>query len=292
MLMMLLKGIAMLPLGVLYALSDAMYFFVYKIGGYRKKIVRKNLWKCFPDKGERELGQIEREFYHHFADVAVETIKWLHISDEEIDRRVEVENAELIDEAARSGRSSVLFLGHYGNWEWVTAITRHFRERQIFAQIYSPLRNRVMDKVMLRLRDRFHSEGIPKKRAVRRLIEIEREGKHFVTGFIADQRPLGRNLHHWTQFMGQTTPYLVGGEAIGNHLDAEFFYLDVEKKKRGYYKLTFRRLEALEDGRDNPVTRAFLKEMEKTIRRAPQYWLWTHNRFKADPAEFGIEKGE
>lgn len=287
-LMWMLKAMARVPLRLLYVLSDLIYFVVYKCMGYRKKVVMKNLELCFPDLDKSERRKIMNRFYHHFADIVVETVKWLHISDAEIDRRVEVVGAELIDNAARNGKSSILFLGHFGNWEWVTAITRHFRCKQIFAEIYSPLKSKVMDAVMLELRNRFHSEAIPKQRAARRLIEIERKGEHFVTGFIADQRPLGRNLHHWTRFMGIETPYLVGGEAIGDKLGCEFFYLDIEKKKRGYYRLTFRRLLPLQDDEPNPVTRSFLTELEKSIRRRPELWLWTHNRFKASIEKFKL----
>ena len=138
-----------------------------------------------------------------------------------------------------------------------------------------------MDRTMLRIRSRFGLECIPQDRAVRRLIGIEREGQKFVIGFISDQRPSGKLLHHWTGFLGIDTPYMVGGETIGNHVDARFVYLDVEKTSRGYYRLTFCPVEPDPGDREEyPYTREFMRMLEKTILRNPAYWLWSHKRWK------------
>ena len=276
----LLSAVACLPLKVLYIFSDIAYFFIYYVIRYRRKTVRHNLELVFGRSGHRNILRIEKEFYRHMCDCIAETVKLLHISDKEVDRRVEVTNGEYIDSIIRSGHSVVLMLGHYGNWEWVQAIIHHFREPLVGGQIYRPLRNKVMDRVMLRIRSRFALECIPQKKAVRRLLGIERSGQKFVIGFISDQRPTGRTLHHWTQFLGQDTPYAVGGETIGNHVDARFVYLDVEKISRGHYRMTF--LPVVPDSSDNgpdPYTREFMKMLEKTIYRAPAYWLWSHRRW-------------
>lgn len=272
---------ALLPLGGLYLFSDMAYFIVYYVIGYRRKTVRHNLELVFGTSDRKRLGRIEKKFYRHLCDCMVETVKLLHISDKEIDRRVDVTNGELIDGIVRSGRSVVLFLGHYGNWEWVQAIIHHFHEPLVGGQIYRPLRNKVMDRLMLKVRSRFGLECIPQKNAVRRLIGIEREGKKFVIGFISDQRPLGSALHYWTDFLGQDTPYSIGGETIGNHVGAEFVYIDVEKTSRGHYRLTFVPVtpDPSDDGQ-NPYTREFMKMLEKTIYREPAYWLWSHKRWK------------
>lgn len=274
-------ALAVLPLRVLYLLSDFLFFVGYHLIGYRKGVVRKNLSLAFPEKSAKERLEIEKGFYRHLADVIVETLKLLHISDAEIDRRVEVSGAGMVDEAAEHGVSTILFLGHYGNWEWVPAITHHFLRRQIFAQIYSPLHDEISKRVVWKIRNRFGAENIPKNRAYRRLLEITKGGGQFVTGFIADQRPLGNNLHNWTKFLGVDTAYMVGGETIGDKLGAVFLYLDVEKLARGHYRLTFRKLEPLKDGLPDPVTRAYLHALENTIRREPRYWLWSHNRWRA-----------
>lgn len=276
-----LSALARLPLEVLYVFSDIAYFIIYYAVRYRRKTVRHNLELVFGSSGHSNIVRIEKKFYRHLCDCIAETVKLLHISDEEIDRRAVVTNGEYIDGIIRSGHSVVLLLGHYGNWEWVQAIIHHFKEPLVGGQIYRPLRNKMMDMVMLRIRSRFGLECIPQKNAVRRLLGIERGGQKFVIGFISDQRPTGKTLHHWTTFLGQDTPYVVGGETIGNHVDARFVYLDMEKTSRGHYRLTFCPVVPdPEDKGPDPYTREFMKMLEKTIRREPAYWLWSHRRWK------------
>lgn len=275
-----LTAVAHVPLCILYLISDMAYFLIYYVVRYRRKTVRHNLEMVFSGYSRRQIVEIEKKFYHHLCDCIAETLKLLHITDEEIDRRVEVLNGEYIDSIIRSGHSVVLFLGHYGNWEWVQAIIHHFKEPLVGGQIYRPLRNKLMDKVMLKIRSRFKLECIPQKKAVRRLIEIEHNGEKFVIGFISDQRPLGKYMHHWTWFLGLDTPYVIGGESIGDHVGAKFVYLDVEKTSRGHYRLTFCPVVPdPEDKGPNPYTREFMKMLEKTIYREPAYWLWSHRRW-------------
>lgn len=277
----LVKFISLFPFWILYALSDLLFLIAYYLIGYRKKVVRKNLRLVFPELDDKERKRIEKRFYHHLCDVMVETIKLLSLSDKSLGKRVTVVDAELVDKNCEEGKSTILFLGHYGNWEWVPFITRHFHKQQVFAQIYSPLKDSAVGKTVHAIRNRFGAENISKDRAYRRLLEIQHNGKRFVTGFISDQRPLGTNLHHWTNFLGIDSAYMAGGETIGKRLGADFLYLDVNKTGRGRYTLTFRPLEVREDGEENPVTRAYLREMEATIRRDPAIWLWSHNRWKA-----------
>ena len=275
-----LTAVAWLPLWMLYGLSDIFFVIIYYVVRYRRKLVRKNLTRVFPDLPAKEIRRIERGFYRHLCDTFIEAVKLLHFSDRQAARRIEVAGAELIDEAARRGQSAVVMLGHYGNWEWVPAVTGHISEDVIACQIYHPLKNKVMDRVMLKIRSRFGSESIPMARTVRRLLEMERNGQHFMCGFIADQRPFTKALHHWTTFLGQDTPYVTGGETIGDHVGAAYFFLDVEKLSRGHYRLTYKPLEPIADGEEFPYTRAYLRMLEASIRRDPRLWLWSHNRWK------------
>ena len=275
-----LRALALLPLGALYILSDIAYIILYKIVGYRRKVVRENLRLAFPDKSESELKNIEKEFYRHLCDVFIEAVKLLHISDRVLDKRVEVVNARLVDEAYRNNQSVILFLGHYGNWEWVSDIVRYFETPIHTGQVYHPLSNKVMDQVMLKIRSRFNADNIPMARTVRHLLRIEDSGSHFIVGFIADQRPAEKILKHWTSFFGIETPYIIGAETIGQHVNACYLYMDIEKKGRGRYKLTFVPVKPPADDKEQyPYTREYLRLLEKSIRRAPAYWLWSHKRW-------------
>ena len=137
-----------------------------------------------------------------------------------------------------------------------------------------------MERVMLKIRSRFNTISIPQKRTVRTLLRMTREGRQWLIGFIADQRPNSGNPHHWTTFLGQDTAYVTGGEEIGRHTKAHFLYLDVEKTRRGHYRMTFHAIDPIQDGEPWPYTRGFMHMLEQTIRREPAYWLWSHKRWK------------
>lgn len=275
-----LHAIALLPLGVLYTVSSSLCPVVYHLWRYRRRTVRKNLARSFPEKDLQEIITIEKKFYRHFCDCVVETIKLLHISDEELNSRVQVTNAELIEQSTSDGRPVILYLGHYGNWEWVQAVTRHYNRPAINGEIYRPMHSKVMERVMARLRSRFSTLLIPQKQAFRTLLRMKQEGKQYLIGFIADQRPNSKSLNHWTTFLHQDTAYSIGGEEIGSRINAHYFYLEVEKIKRGYYRMTFKPIiPKIEDG-THRHTLQYMRMMEATIARAPQYWLWSHKRWR------------
>lgn len=276
----LVKSLAVLPLGILYGLSDFAAFLLHRVIKYRVGIVRGNLRAVFPEKSDRELRDIENRFYRHLCDVFVEAAKLAHISDAEVARRIEFIGVDLVNDALARGQSVVLMLGHYGNWEWVTSSATQFIPGTLSSEIYHPLRDKAMDRFMLELRSRFGTENIPMSRAVRRLLQVNREGRCFVCGFISDQRPFTPELKHWTDFLGLDTAYVNGGEAIGTKIGAEMLYVEMLPLRRGHYRMTFSKLQPLDDGMENPYTRSFLRELENSIRRNPSYWLWSHNRWK------------
>lgn len=272
---------ALLPLRVLYALSDFMYLVVYRLLHYRIKVVRRNLRNAFPDRSEDEIERIERGFYHHLCDCIVETVKLLHISDREMMQRVELHNTELVEATGADGVPIILFLGHYGNWEWVPTIAMYVAQPHTLGTLYRPLKNEVMDRVMLRIRSRFRVEHIPMRSAYRQIVQLKSTGNPFMIGFIADQRPTGGGHHNWTEFLNQDTLYNVGGETIGNRIAARYVFLDVEKTHRGHYSMTFREMNPKpQDGEEYPYTIEYYRLLEENIRRAPEYWLWSHNRWK------------
>lgn len=276
----LLKILTALPLRALYIFSDTACLILHRVLKYRVKVIRKNLRSAFPEKSDEELRTIERKFYRYLCDVFVEVAKLAHISDAEIDRRVHINGAEDINAVLDKGKSVVLLLGHFGNWEWVTCAARKFLPAAVTCEIYHPLRNKVMDRLMLDLRSRFGTENIPMNNTVRHLLQIHRDGRNFVCGFISDQRPFTHTLKHWTDFMGLDTPYVNGGEMIGTKLGADFFYAEMKPVRRGHYELNLIKIHPLDDGDENPYTRAYMQLLEESIRQNPPYWLWSHNRWK------------
>ena len=220
-------------------------------------------------------------FYMHLSDCIVETIKMLHISDEEMSERVVVNNTELIENKANDGKSIILFMGHYGNWEWVQEISKRYKKPGLSGEIYRHAKNKVFNRLIITIRSRFNTMQIEQKKAVRTLIGLNREGKQILVGFISDQRPNSSNLNHWLYFLNQETAIAVGGEEIGKHIGAHYVYLDIEKPSRGHYVLTFKEIIPHNDIKDEyPVTAEFYRMFEQTIKRDPAYWLWSHDRWK------------
>lgn len=271
--------LALLPFPVLYGLSDVLYFILAKGIKYRRKVIRTNLKNSFPEKSEAELREIEKDFYRQFTDNIVETVKLLHISDRQVDKRIKVVGAEIVDKLSSEGHPVVLYLGHYANWEWVPAIVRHFNITKLCAQVYKPQRDKAFDRLMLKVRSRFNPVSVPQKQVFRTLVGWRNEGRKFITGFIADHRSNMKISHHRTTFLNQVTPFNPGGEEIGKRINAAYLYLDVEKESRGHYKFTFKEIVPNVDDEDSPYTRRYMEMLEETIRRRPGLWLWSHRRW-------------
>ena len=224
---------ALLPMRALYVLSDILYVLIYKIAGSGKKVVRRNITASFPDKSKAEWRQLERRFYHHFADYIVETIKLAHISLDEIQQRAYLKNPELVDQLMEKGHTCfILTMGHYGNWEWFSGSTTRFEDSRIY-QIYRPLNNKAFDKLFADLRTQFGSFGIKKNDTIRDIIKLKQDKTKSVVIFLADQTPSKANLHYWTEFLHQDTAILTGPERIARKLNLPVIFLDTQKVKRG-----------------------------------------------------------
>lgn len=271
--------IATLPFCILYVFSDVLYLVLYHIVHYRKTTVRANLTTSFPNMAATQIQVIEKEFYHHLCDLIFETIKLLKISDEEIDKRLIVENFHIIENEAKANQAIVLYIGHYCNWEWVTAITRHYKIPKLSCQIYKPLRDAAFDKLMLKIRSRFGSVSIPQKKTFRTLLKLKNENASFIAGFISDSRPNSKDTQEKTIFLNQSTTFSPGGEIIGNKINATILYLDMEKIARGHYKLIVKPIVPQDMSVSYPYTREYFCMLQKTIEKQPAYWLWSHKRW-------------
>lgn len=278
---LLLNGLARLPLGVLYVLSDGVYLLLRLIG-YRRKTVRDNLMKCFPDMPDDELKLTERRFYRNFADYIFETIKLLHISDAEISRRMTFENVELMRSHIDAGTSVIVYFSHCGNWEWAPSVTLHTeRPGAVYGQVYRPLKDKLFDDLMLRVRSRFGSLNYPKSHVLRDLIMARREGKVTVTGFMSDQKPSHGDPTYVTMFLNRPTAFITGTETLARKLSMAAVYWDMSKTGRGHYHITCRPLaDNVAETNPGDVTARYAEMLEKTIHRNPSIWLWSHKRWK------------
>ncbi len=287
---------SLLPLKILYMFSDMLYLLVHYVIGYRKKIVRKNLTNSFPEKSLDEIKQIEKGFYHYFCDYIVETIKQFTISQEEMKKRMVISGIEEIENRMEKENKTFCFiyLGHFCNWEWIASLPYWVTKDILCAQIYHPLYSKAFDKLFLRIRNKFGGECIPMKETLRRIIELRRAKQKTIIGFISDQAPKWNSIHHFVDFLHQETPVFIGTEKIAKQVDALVYYGDVKRIKRGFYTCEFKSMtdKPVKEIPDWELTDAYAHLLEKMISQNPNFWLWSHNRWKRTKEEWLRRKAE
>jgi KDO2-lipid IV(A) lauroyltransferase len=271
--------ISMLPFRLLYLFSDGIYVLVYRIIGYRKKIVRNNIAMALPNLSVAERLLIEKKFYHHMCDMFLEMIKTMTISRAELDKRYTFTNIDLYMELEKKQKSIAVLMAHYASYEWAISMN-NIINFEGFA-IYKKIANKYFDKLVRDIRSKFKATLITNRETIR-IIENNAKTKHLgVYGFASDQSPQLSKTHHWATFMGIETPVHTGAEMLAKRFDMNVIFLKTRKVKRGYYEGTFEYLA------DNPkevpnyqISDEFLKRVEKQILEAPEYYLWTHKRWK------------
>lgn len=275
----LVRLLSYLPLSVLYLISDAIYFLIYHVFGYRKSVVTVNLQKAFPEKSNIEIYALRKEFYKHFCDLFIETFKLWTISSEEIKRRCKFSNPDFFEPYRKAGKSVVVVLGHYGNWEWLTSFSAW--NNYHFLPIYKPLHNKIFDKMYQTIRARFGAKPLPKDDTLRTMLWYRNQKEFTITAFIGDQTPNKRNIHYWAQFLNQDTPILQGTERIAKKLDQPIVFVHMKKIKRGYYETDFIQLfDHPKETAEFEITEKHTQILEEIIKKDPAYWLWSHKRWK------------
>ena len=277
------KLMSLLPMGVLHFISDLVYYPLYYVVRYRRKIVHKNLVNAFPDKTEKEIEKIEKKFYSAFCDYVMETVKLMSMSPEKIKKHLRFEGTEEVERlASQEGRSCVVYMGHTFNWEFVTSLPLHFKDPKIqFGQIYHPLANKAMDRLFLELRNQYGAESISMANTLRRILQLNKAKTPFVIGFIADQVPHWEAIDYWMEFFQQETPVFTGTEKIARRTGSAVFYMSLRKERRGCYVATFHKLsDDASKTEENELTHQYYQLLEKKISENPELWLWTHRRWK------------
>ena len=280
---LLIRIFSLLPLSVLYHIADLLlYPLIYYVARYRLQVVRQNLQASFPDKSPDECLQIEREFYHHFADILVEIVYGYRISDEEMRQRVVFENVEMVEDFAHQTHGVIVYLGHMGNWEWIADLQKRFADTNMVEyNVYRQLKNPRSDQMMLELRGKRGGECVEKNQLLRKLVSLRKANHSYVVGMLADQKPSKRSSYAWTTFLNRETAFLNGGEILANKFGLSAVYAHILCPKRGYYTVRF---EAITDDskglNDDQMTCQYAQLLEQNIQQQPAQWLWTHNRWK------------
>ena len=278
--------ISFLPLQILYLFSDLLYPLIYHLVRYRRKVVRENLINSFPERDLKEIIKIEKKFYLYFCDLFIETIYLTHMSDKEARKRMKFEGVELVQKQFEAGKSVMLMSAHYCNWEWTAALSLHLPFESPAFGIYKRLSNKSFDQFMIKLRESYNSKTIEKLDLYRTLLRMRNSGKFGAFGMISDQTPKAASTRHWTKFLNQDTAVMVGTEELARRFDYPVIFANITRVKRGYYCC---KMELIEENpkkaTEYEITDRFSQILETKINEHPEFWLWTHKRWKQKKAE-------
>lgn len=268
-----------LPMRVLYLISDFLYFLVYYFPGYRKRVVFNNLRNSFPEKTEDDLVRIAKKFYSHLCDSFIESFAMDGMNKRSIIKRCRWKNIELLDRYYAGEKSVIAVFGHYGNWEWLSGLPLQTGYRVL--ALYKPLSNIYFDRYMKNLRQKFGLRAVPVIRTLQVITEYYEKGVPTITLFLGDQRPMKRHIRYWTGFLNQDTPVMLGSEQIAKRLDQVVVFLSMNKIGRGHYEVEIIPVtEHPQSARQYEITEMHTRLLESQIRKRPEYWLWSHKRWK------------
>ena len=275
-LLFILYPLSLLPLWVLYLLSDFTFVLLYHVTGYRKGVVMDNLKHAFPEKTEQELREIMRRFYRSFCDQWIETLKLLSISPKNLNKRI-TGNWEVFHDLDKEGKNAYALLGHTFNWEWASAAVQ-LNAPQKFAGFYQPVSNKAFDKLMLRLRG-FGGWFISMKAIKEGFQKLQ--GTRHIVGMIADQNPGAPDVAMWLPFMHREAPFFKGPEQMSRRAKGAVVFAAIKKVKRGHYQITLeKKWDDASVTSAGEITQAYVRFMEQQLNNQPENWLWSHRRWK------------
>jgi len=271
--------ITLLPLRVLYLFSDIIFAVLFYFPSYRREVVATNLKNAFPEKDKAELDRISRKYYRHLADLFVETLKVTHMSSREISRRFRFRDMTLIDRLYGEGRDIVAVCSHYNNWEWLSSMPLFTRYTSM--TIYKPLKNKYFDRLMCDLRSKYGVVPAPMQSILREMIKRRKTGELTVSAFIADQTPPPDEHTYWTGFLNQETGFFTGPEKVAVKLDMAVIFVHIIKVRRGYYEVETSLIsESPKNEAPHAITEMHVRKLEEIIKEQPEFWLWSHRRWK------------
>ena len=268
-----------LPLRILYILSDIIFFLMYNLVGYRKKVVTENLKNSFPKKSESEIDKIRTSFYRNFSDYIVETFKSFTISSKELRVRVQHINQDVFHDAKSENKNVILLTGHVFNWEWFNALATIIPQENCFP-VYRKVQNSFWEEKIKGIRNRFGNTALEAKEVIRHILRNPNDGNS-VYMFVADQSPHVSEVSFGLNFLNQKTPAFIGYDKLSTRMDLAFVFCEMKKVKRGYYQINYYRI--YPDGEkfvEYEVVKKFHKLLENTINKRPDNYLWSHRRWK------------
>jgi len=277
--MFFIRLLSRLPLPVLYAFSDFLFAVSYYLVRYRRAMVQKNLKNSFPEKTQAERSQIEKQFFKDLCDYAVEMLKLLTISQEELGRRVVFKNPEVSNRYILNGQSLLNLASHNFNWEWLL-VAGSFTLPGQMDFVYQSVNSKFFDDFSYACRTRFGAHGIKRDEVAREIVKR----RHIVRNIalVGDQYPgYKHDKKYATRFLNQDTVFFYGSSQLAQLTQYPVMYYAMKKVKRGYYETNIIELAQPPYAKDSDVVMEhYVSELEKVIRENPSQWLWSHNRWK------------
>ncbi len=257
-----------------------LYFILRYIVRYRLKVVTENIARSFPEKSEKERALVVDNFYRHFVRQNIESLQFMFISPERIKHKFVFDNIELLEYFAAQGRNMTAIIGHYGNWDWMASVPL-WSDKFIVGTLYKRIKNKFFNNLFLKIRSRFGVHCIDMKQALRGLIDLNKKGKPNIIAYIADQNTTRRNVHYWIDFLNQETAVQSGWATIARKFDTTVLYLKITPISKGHYIAHFEVItESPKLMSEEELVKAYFIKLERDIRENPEYWLWSHKRWK------------
>ncbi len=270
--------ISILPYRLFYAFSDLVFFVLYRLIGYRKKVVYENLRLVFPEKTHEEIVQIQYDFYKHMCDMFLETVKSMNLTKEAVKKRYHIVNIEVLRDILKD-KSVFLVCSHYANWEWNVSINNYVDAKGY--AVYQKIGNAFFDAFIKKVRTRWNTTLITQQQTVKTVMRNQEQHIRSCYGMVSDQSPQAHLATYWSDFMGVRVPIFNGAESMARKLDMAVVFIKVSKVKRGYYQAEFIPITtSAKSTRQHEITDTFLRLTEQQIREKPAHYLWTHKRWK------------
>ena len=270
--------LTLLPLRILYLISDFLYLLNLYVIRYRKKVIEKNLRNAFPEKSEKERRKIMKKFYRHFCDMIIEIVKIINFHPKNHAKRFRFKNLSLWNKYYLKRESAIIVSGHYGNWEWASRLPSVSPHK--YYVTYQKLKNKRFDKLVNKIRKRYGVNTVLMQRTYKTVTKAIQKDEFFAIWLLFDQAPPKKHPN-WTMFLNQPTQFYNGAEKMARKYNLKVIWLEIDKIKRGHYQASFRELiDEPQKTKPGEITKAVANALENQIRRRPEFWLWSHNRWK------------
>ena len=272
--------ISILPFPILYLVSDAFYYLNYYVIGYRKKVVRDNLTKCFPEKSVKEIEKIEKQFFRNLTDLIFETLKGITISRKQALQIATFEGTEILQKYKDANKNIIITGGHCGNYEFINLFLSASPDFPLTVKaVYRKLSNPYFEKLFYGFRTKFGTKMYPTKVAFKAMEEQE-EFRPFAFFFVNDQHASPEKAYN-TMYLGRKTGFFQGHEIFARKYNLPVFYLDICKTGRGKYHLVLKEIcTSPSEVPQNEIIERHVRLLEKNILADIPNLLWSHRRWK------------